>query len=111
MYVCMCVYTYTCIAICSNIFNIIQLKTYNQNIIIYIFVKGNQNQNVVEWETLTKTNLTENNNVTVNILANVLIVLKLRQSDTVELLNCSLVTLPVDLPVSLCTIFALKPQD
>ena len=39
----LCVYIYTCIVICSNILNII-LKTYNRNIIIYIFVKGKQNQ-------------------------------------------------------------------
>ena len=51
-YVWVCVYTYTCIGICSSIFNIIQLKMYNQNIIIYIFVKREHKQLLWNWRLL-----------------------------------------------------------
>ena len=69
----MCVYTHTCISTCSNIVNVIQLKTYNQNIILYIFVKRKTKPIIVEWKTPTKTNLNANISVNVNILANVLV--------------------------------------
>ena len=59
----------------------------------------------MEWETPsnTNTNLNANTNFNVCISANVL---KLLQSDTLDLLSCSLVTLPIAVRVCLCTIFA-----
>ena len=51
MYVCMC--THMCISICSNIFTIIQLKMYSQNVIIR---KRKTKASVVEWGLLLRPN-------------------------------------------------------
>ena len=61
----------------------------------------------MEWETPTKINLNANTNVNVNILANVLVcTYTSAQSDKVDLHSCSIVMLPIDLRVCLCTIFS-----